>query len=98
MEFHTIYVEAAGVRTPAAFMWDKGSTDKFSHPSSHICAVLSSSTNPRRSTATPVVCLLDRYSASVQIWATSFYQRFLKKNAAEHFQQRFCIVISSRFP
>ena len=54
-----------------------GITDKFSRPSSHVCAVLSLSTNPRRSTATPAVCLRDRYSASVQIWATSFYQRFL---------------------
>ena len=41
-----------------------GITDKFSHPSSHICAVLSSSTNPRRSTATPVVCLLAEPSKS----------------------------------
>ena len=62
-----------------------GITDKFSHPSSHICAVLSSSTNPRRSTATPVICLLDRYSASVQIWATSFYQRFLKSQPCAAF-------------
>ena len=57
----------------------KGTTDKFSRPSSHICTVLSSSTNPRRSTATPAVCLLDRHSASVQIRATSFYQRFPRK-------------------
>ena len=60
----------------------KGTTDKFSPPSSHICTVLSSSTNPRRSTATPPVCLLDRYSTSVQIWATSFYQRFPRKSCA----------------
>ena len=64
-------------KAPIVYALYIGITDKFSHPSSHICAVLSSSTNPRRSTATPVVCLLDRYSASVQIWATSFYQRFL---------------------
>ena len=70
-----------------------GSTDSFSRPalhkrplstkvlsvclSLHICTALSSPFNPRRSTTTPVVCLLDRYSASMQIWATSFDQRFL---------------------
>nr|DAH84019.1 MAG TPA: hypothetical protein [Caudoviricetes sp.] len=43
-----------------------------------ICTVLSSSTNPQRSSATPPVCLLERYSASTQIQGTSFNQRFLK--------------------
>ena len=40
------------------FLLIEGITDKFSRPSSHICAVLSSSTKSRRSTVTPVFCLL----------------------------------------
>ena len=42
-----------------------------------ICTVLSLSTNPQRSFATPPVCLLERYSASTKIQGTSFNQRFL---------------------
>nr|DAJ48696.1 MAG TPA: hypothetical protein [Caudoviricetes sp.] len=34
--------------------------------------------NPQRSSATPPVCLLERYSASTQIQGTSFNQRFLR--------------------
>ena len=57
-----------------------GITDKFSHPSSHICAVLSSSTNPRRSTATPVVCLLAEPSKSQVRRTQAIGQRLVCEN------------------
>ena len=57
-----------------------GITDKFSHPSSHICAVLSSSINPRRSTATPVVCLLAEPSKSQVRRTQAIGQRLVCEN------------------
>ena len=57
-----------------------GITDKFSRPSSHICAVLSSSTNPRRSTATPVVCLLAEPSKSQVRRTQAIGQRLVCEN------------------
>ena len=39
-------------------------------------------------TATPAVCLLDRNSVSVQIWATSFYQRFLTSEIVREFIEK----------
>ena len=57
-----------------------GITDKFSHPSSHICAVLSSSTKPRRSTATPAVCLLAEPSKSQVRRTQAIGQRLVCEN------------------
>ena len=57
-----------------------GSVDKFSRPSSHICAVLSSSTNPRRSTATPAVCLLAEPFKSQVRRTQAIGQRFVCEN------------------
>ena len=57
-----------------------GITDKFSHPSSRICTVLSSSTNPRRSTATPPVCLLAEPSKSQVRRTQAIGQRLVCEN------------------
>ena len=57
-----------------------GTTDKFSHPSSRICAVLSSSTNPRRSSATPAVCLLAEPSKSQVRRTQAIGQRLVCEN------------------
>ena len=57
-----------------------GITDKFSHPSSHICTVLSSSTNPRRSTATPAVYLLAEPSKSQVRRTQTIGQRLVCEN------------------
>ena len=66
---------------------------KSAHPSYGIFSVLSSSANPRRSFATPAVCLLDRNRKSTAIWATIFYHRFLIKIAAPA-AQKFCSALS----
>ena len=67
-------------KAPIVYALYIGITDKFSPPSSHICAVRSSSTNPRRSTATPVVCLLAEPSKSQVRRTQAIGQRLVCEN------------------
>ena len=65
---------------------------KSASPSCPIFSLLSSSTNPRRSSATPAVRLLDRSRKSVSIWTTVFHHRFLEIAAPA--AQKFCSALS----